>query len=114
MTANIDSKTGIAYGYISASSLDSDIVEELLFGPQAEPFSEADAEELEVQGCFENVRYVTSWLGGALNFFILESPHITHKAGKASPCVPNAAILDTLAGSITGYDVPNNWRRRED
>ena len=27
-----------------------------------------------------------------------------------SPCVPGAAILDTLDGSTFGYDVPADWR----
>lgn len=67
-------------------------------------------DEPEIQGKFEGVSYATSWLGGALNFWIFESPVETHKARKASPCVPGAAILDTLDGSETGYDVPKNWR----
>jgi hypothetical protein len=56
------------------------------------------------------VHYRSSWLGGALNFFILKSPFVTDNARRASPCVPNAGILDTLDGSITSYDVPADWR----
>ena len=33
---------------------------------------------------------------------------------RASPCVPGAAILDTLDGSECGYDVPADWRWKED
>lgn len=57
------------------------------------------------------VHYRTSWLGGALNVFIFMSPFTTDKARRASPCVPNAGILDTLDGDVTAYDVPADWRR---
>lgn len=155
MTANINPETGIAYGYISSNVLDSEVVDQLLYGAHStnESAEEAyrewerdwrrerehalkddesdDAEDLEpseeekqafwddyhscesepeISGEYEGVKYRTSWLGGALNFFILFSPHVTDKARLASPCVPNAAILDTLDGSVTGYNVPNNWR----
>ena len=60
------------------------------------------------------VTYQTSWLGGALNLWIFSSPFITDKARRASPCVPNAGILDELDGSVTAYDVPDDWRRKED
>ena len=63
-----------------------------------------------VEGRKDNVHYLSSWLGGALNFFIIESPVITESARRASPCVPGAAILDTLDGSERGYDVPAEWR----
>lgn len=62
------------------------------------------------EGQYEGVTYVTSWLGGALNFWIFESPVTTDKARRASPCVPGAAILDVLDGSEYGYDVPADWR----
>lgn len=58
-----------------------------------------------------SVKYRTSWLGGALNVWIFQSPVVTHKARRASPCVENAGILDTLDGSVTAYDVPPDWRR---
>jgi len=137
MIANINPETGIAYGYISANSLDSDLVQELLYGPKAIDESYADAYrdafpdnpesdadyaavqafndsyecgESTISGELDGVTYRTSWLGGALNFFILKSPWTTDKARLASPCVPNAAILDTLDGSVTGYNVPDDWR----
>lgn len=67
-----------------------------------------------IEGEYKGVCYATSWLGGALNFFIFESPVTTDKARKASPCVTGAAILDTLDGDEFGYDVPADWRWKED
>lgn len=69
-----------------------------------------DCDEPIIEGERDGVHYRTSWLGGALHFFILESPHITHLARRASPCVPNAGVLDTLDGNVTAYDVPPEWR----
>ena len=66
--------------------------------------------EPHIEGEYDGVYYATSWLGGALNFLILESPVTTDKARRASPCVPGAAILDTLDGDEFGYDVPADWR----
>lgn len=63
--------------------------------------------ELEPVG---KVHYRTSWLGGALHVWIFLSPFTTDKARRASPCVPNAGILDKLDGSVTAYDVPADWR----
>ncbi len=62
------------------------------------------------EGVKDGVSYRTSWLGGALNVWIFESPYVTYRARRASPCVPGAAILDTLDGSEIGYDVPPWWR----
>lgn len=67
-------------------------------------------DELSIEGRYEGVTYRTSYLGGALNFWILDSPCTTDKARRASPCVPGAAILDVLDGSEFGYDVPAYWR----
>lgn len=61
-------------------------------------------------GTYEHVKYASTWIGGALAFWILDSTHITYRARLASPCVPNAAILDTLDGSVKGYNVPDSWR----
>jgi hypothetical protein len=69
--------------------------------------------EPEIKGTKDNVHYCTSWLGGALNFFIFLSPVITEHARLASPCVPNAGILDTLDGDVQSYDVPSDWRRKD-
>lgn len=148
---NINIKTNIPFGYIAASALDSEVVDELLNGrgavdvsyqsalEEAHNRADIDAGELgyvhgspdwerfvdkhvetamnyyecdepHIEGKYEGVTYATSWLGGALNFWIFESPVTTTKARRASPCVPGAAILDTLDGSEFGYDVPADWR----
>lgn len=156
MKLNINPKTGIAYGLISSNVLYPDVVDALMYGPQAKDLSyeawlddvrdkisieaaelgfvegttdhdwycdrEEDmrtdfypgTDETEVEGIYEGVEYTTCWLGGALNFWIFESPVTTDKARRASPCVPGAAILDTLDGSECGYDVPADWRWKED
>lgn len=153
---NYNPQTGIAYGYISASALDPDIVQALCYGDgvsnfrdhawesyveesvlqwrrenpdESEDLDDSEIEEilreegafddmgdydLDVSGIYEGVHYASSWLGGALNFWILQSPVTTDSARRASPCVPGAAILDTLDGSVSGYDVPADWRWRED
>lgn len=153
MVANINPETGIAYGYISANTLDSDLVTELLDGgvnhtreaayrewreEKAAQLMAADLtingmdeakdradcvayefadnyydEEPVVEGVHEGVSFCSSWLGGALNFFISHSPYTTDKARRSSPCVPNAGILDTLDGDVTSYDVPPDWRYSE-
>ena len=69
-----------------------------------------ECDEPSIEGKYKGVTYASSWLGGALNFWIFESPVTTTKARRASPCVPGAAILDTLDGSEFGYDVPADWR----
>jgi hypothetical protein len=133
MVANVNPKTGIAYGYISGNALDSDLVDELLYGAHAtnesaeSAFMESGIDESDesavqafwdswedyeptISGTLESVRYASSWLGGALNFWIFESPVTTDNARLASPCVPNVGILDTLDGSVTSYNVPDDWR----
>jgi len=67
-----------------------------------------------VEGTKDGVHYCSSYLGGALNFFIFFSPVVTENARLASPCVPNAGILDTLDGNVQSYDVPSNWRHVDD
>ena len=72
-----------------------------------------EVQEPHIHGECEGVKYATSWLGGALNFFIIESPVITTKACRASPCVPNAGILkhpeDHEEGSVESYGIPEDW-----
>lgn len=70
--------------------------------------------EPSIEGVKDGVMYASSWLGGALNFFILQSPHITDSAHECSICVPNAGSIDTLDGRYTCYDVPPRWRRNSD
>lgn len=153
--ANTHPETGIAFGYVAASSLDPDIVNDLQMEGTDVYYKEALKEFLEHErqkwaeeregddepiedeefdedaatqrfadgyecdepiheGEKDGVKYRTSWLGGALNVWIFESPHITEKARRASPCVPGAGILDTLDGDVTSYDVPPEWRAKDD
>ena len=131
MTANINDFTGIAYGYIAADDLDPELVHELMFGPQAkdldyeDAYAEAlaehkgDPDDLDfyyendepcIRGSRDGVEYQTSWLGGALNFWIFHSPFLTNSAGRASPCVPNAGILPAREdGTVLSYNVPADW-----
>lgn len=149
---NTNIETNIPFGYISANSLDSNIVSELLDDgvnvtaqecyedwregkieellesgecetrDEAEDTADCDADEFwqryedyepQIEGERDGVKYASSWLGGALNFFILHSPHITETAQECSPCVPGAGNLD-CTGGYRCYDVPPDWRRKED
>jgi len=65
-------------------------------------------EEPTMVGTRDGVEYSTVWLGGALHFFIFESPVLAH-CTPCSPCVPNAGDLDT-AGYYACYGVPDDWR----
>lgn len=179
---NIDNETGIRYGYISAQSLDPDIVHELMYVHgtdvsyadavnEIRKFHEAAADALEegvreallevdyhitsdpeyeriledriesaykalgyndredyveylaereadgvyveepiIEGTYKDVQYSTSWLGGALNFWIFKSP-VAGTYELCSPCVPGAGNLDCpdIDGVLT-YDVLPDWR----
>lgn len=109
---NRNSKTGIPYGVISAHSIDPEIVQELLYGPQAVHDDEEDYEEAYTEGVLDNVHYATCWLGGALNFFILESP-VIHKGFPCSPCIPGACNVDQV-GDYEGYGIPVSWYNLEE
>lgn len=157
MIANINRNTGIPFGYISANQLDSEVVDQLMFGPQARnlswercleeflreqraafdccseeqlesnpynddgEFDEALAEERAgdlymgdeeiIEGELDGVKYATSWLGGALNFYIFESPVIA-KCRPCSPCVQNAGDLGS-EGDYEAYGVPEDWLYKE-
>ena len=137
---NINEKTGIRYGIISANALHGDVIHDLMCGKDITYENalkdfidssnyESDDEMMEliedfndsyypdephIEGEINGVKYVTCWLGGALNFFILESPHVV-KANLCSPCVPNAGNLDDL--DPEGYDtygVPKDWLWNEE
>ena len=123
MHVNINPETGVAYGYISARSLVPDQVDFLLDSGHDISFDEYlgenpddpngyyyEQDEPLIEGNVCGVHYRSSWLGGALHFFIMESPHITDCARFCSPCVPNAGDLDNMDGTYTCYDVPANWR----
>lgn len=72
---------------------------------------ELDLENSSITGEYQGVKYGSSMLGGALNFFIFFSPHVKPH-GLCSPCVPNAGNLD-VGGCYDCYDVPDDWRRVE-
>ena len=90
--------------------------DELLFDEDAatEEFAESyESYEPSVSGILDGVSYPTSWLGRALNFWSLESPH-TGLFAACSPCVPGAADLDHPdAFGTMGYDVPATWRTEQ-
>jgi hypothetical protein len=161
MLPNI-AESGIAYGYVAAQELDSDVVSDLMYGSQAKNISEAEywqerqdlakaayedamesflkvcqdlgqaapifsdfdpdflpdegsqIEEPTVEGVLDGVHYRSSWLGGALHFFILQSPYVALQAGAASPCVPNAGILHAENnGNVRAYTIPTDWWAEE-
>lgn len=149
MIVNRNLNTGIPYGIIAANSLCPDVVQELLYGPQAtdltykaawddevarqrrehddlwrdhpapEAFEPNDnhfdptIDEPVVTGVYEGVHYESAWLGGALLFWVFESP-FTRYYRPCSPCVPGAGDLDTPdEGGILCYDVPPDWRHCE-
>ena len=63
---------------------------------------------------YEGVKGRTSWLGGACNLWIFESPH-TGLYQECSPCVPGAGNLDQpFEWGVLTYDVPADWRVKED
>ena len=140
MQPNVNPETGIRYGIISANSLDGELVQDLLYyegedlswkeaeeeikiAMREEGVTEEDwdrtlddrlsdvyIDEPIVEGECEGVKYRTSWLGGALHFWIFESPRIGLYS-KCSPCCPNAGNLDSPNDDgVECYDVPEGWR----
>lgn len=83
---------------------------EQTFSDNYQPDEPVHEGEVDVPG-HGKVKYRTSWLGGALNVWVFESPFVTEKANLCSPCVPGAGNLDVLDGGFTCYNVPNDWRR---
>lgn len=99
-------RTATAFGLRSRHQLGEDLIEGLtqLFNETYEM-----ADEPDIEGYYEGVAYVTSWLGGACHFFIVESPHIGY-GRRASPCVPGAGILNPQGeGPVECYTVPTHW-----
>ena len=62
-------------------------------------------------GEHEGVFYLTSWLGGALLLCVMDSP-LRGRFAKCSPCLPGALDGDT-PGDQEGFDIPENWKRKE-
>lgn len=70
-----------------------------------------------IEGTYEGTKYITSWLGGALHFFITEARAYTPWAPACSPCVPNAGNLDSWIYGATGnqsaFLPPMSWLSTE-
>lgn len=81
---------------------------------ELEQFSDCfQCDDPDIQGTHEGIKYGISWLGGAPLLTVHEGPLGTAKA-LCSPCVPNAADLDSgfAAGVGLGYEcyvVPRDW-----
>jgi len=160
MLQNTNPETLIRYGIISANSLNSELVDELMYGCNAKDLSyeeaklefmadierevqweidegkiEADefVEEVEtrfdfreqdfndnyycdeptIEGEHDGVKYRTTWLGGALLVFFLESPY-TLRGDLCSPCIPGAVNLDSPnPDGFEGYAPPSDWFAEE-
>lgn len=110
---NINWAGGIGEDYILAQAI-MELEEEFASEPELyQKIEHLEFDEPQIEGVYEGVYYMTCWLGGALHFWISESPIITHKAHKGSICVPGAGVIDELDGDYTCYDVPADWRRQE-
>ena len=62
------------------------------------------------EGEHEGVRYLTTWLGGALLLCVMDSP-LRGKFSECSPCLPGALDGDT-PGDCEGFDIPESWKRK--
>lgn len=80
---------------------------------------QADFEEPTIEGTYEGVKYQISYLGGAPLLWVCDGP-IGYAARLCSPCVPNAADLDSTFSLeedlVDGdemfhrcYVVPRDW-----
>jgi hypothetical protein len=79
------------------------------FEPNLDNF-ESMIDEPTVEGEYEGIKYISSYLGGALHFFVVDSPFITSTARRASPCVPGAGVLHpSRDGDVLCYDVHPSW-----
>ena len=88
---------------LTAEGMDEDTLEERV----EEELEFFHPEEPVIAGTRDGVEYSTSWLGGALHFFIFDSPTVSY-CQPCSPCVPNAGDLDS-AGDYVCYGVPEDW-----
>ena len=69
-------------------------------------------DEPEAEFEYDGAKIATSFLGGAMNVFVLESTS-TGWYNQCSICVPNAGNLDEPVPAYSGvecYDVPKDWR----
>ena len=71
-------------------------------------------DEPTIEGEYEGVKYMISWIGGAPLLWVFRSP-FTGSYAQCSPCVPGAGDLETPDEyGVVCYDVPPDWRRDED
>lgn len=100
--------------------------------PEIESRYERRAEEIQIdeptiEGEYDGVKYYISWLGGAPLLWVFDGP-IGHARTMCSPCVPNAADLDSgyyMEGEpfdpveewghfgFECYVVPRDWLRTD-
>lgn len=67
-------------------------------------------EEPVIEGKVEGVKYAISWLGGAPNLWVFESP-VVGTFRLCSPCCPNACDGNNSDPfGYEGYDVPAYWK----
>ncbi len=132
---NINPKTGIRYGVALLNSLAEWVFDEFFYGgtdltyQAAKQDAEQSGEYLDTQGDFDEdafndgyqaeeseyeletdgMKLGLSYLGGAANVWVFESPHLVDCA-TCSPCCPNAGDLGTnrVEGSTT-YSLPSDW-----
>lgn len=70
---------------------------------------EMEFDEPVIVGVYKNVNYRSLWVGGALMFWITQSPTIT-RCLPCSDCVPNAGDLDSPdADGVEAYAPPQDW-----
>ncbi len=78
------------------------------FEPDLDNF-DPQIEEPTIEGVYEGVTYIISYLGGAPIVWIIESPLIGHFY-LCSPCCPGACNGGSRnSKGLMGYDVPPDW-----
>ena len=96
----------------SEPDVDPDDIEDMI-DSRCEWF-EPQIDEPTIEGEYEGVRYMISWLGGAPLLWVFRSP-FTGSYAQCSPCVPGAGDLEKPDEyGVVCYDVPRDWRRDED
>ncbi len=96
----------------SEPDVDPDDIEDMI-DSRCEWF-EPQIDEPTIEGEYEGVKYMISWLGGAPLLWVFRSP-FTGSYAQCSPCVPGAGDLETPDEyGVVCYDVPPDWRRDED
>ncbi len=91
---------------LDAESID-EIFDEEEFEDNYEAPEDLNIDEPHIEGEYQGVKYGISWLGGAPNLWVWESPH-TGAFALCSPCCPNACN-GNAGGGYEGYAVPDDW-----